>query len=126
MDHFHLFAEEGETLTMRDWYADVFGGFAGQRRRVARPGVNEVNYFGRFNMSFGARMVKPQGTKGHGVDHVGFEVRDIVAFATRLDGMGLAFEAPIRQVQGAPTKVGFFTDPWGTYIEVTEKLAPQH
>ena len=126
MDHFHLFTAEADMLPMQAWYAKVFGGFAGQRQRVARPGIIEVNYFGRFNMSFGGGMRKPEGTKGHGVAHIGFEVRDIEAFAKRLEGMGLKFEAPIRLVQGAPTKVGFFTDPCGTYIEVTEKLAPQH
>jgi len=126
MDHVHLYPLEADIKPMQAWYADVFGGFPGQRQRVARPGIIDTDYFGRFNMSFSAGTAKPQGTKGHGIDHIGFEVKDIEAFARRLESKGMKFEAAIRSVQGAPTKVGFFTDPWGTYIEVTEKLAPQH
>ena len=38
--------------------------------------------------------------------------------------LGLKFEAPPRQVPNSRTKVAFLTDPWGTYIEVTEGLGP--
>ena len=45
-------------------------------------------------------------------------------FEKRLVAQGLKFDAPPRQVPNARTKVAFLTDPWGSYIEVTEKLAP--
>lgn len=126
MDHVHLYPREAEVKAMQEWYAKLFGGFPGQRQRIARPGIIDVDYFGRFNLSFSAATTPaPQGTKGHGVDHIGFEVKDMDAFVARLQGMNLKFEAPIRVVEGPGTKVGFFTDPWGTYIEVTEKLGPR-
>ena len=124
MDHIHLYPVEADIPAMQAWYGKVFGGFPGQRQRVARPGVIEVDYFHRFNLSFSAAAMKPIPTKGRGIDHIGFDVKDIDAFARRLEGMGLKFEAPPRQIQNAPTRVAFFTDPWGTYIEVTERLAP--
>ena len=124
MDHIHMYPVEAEIPAMQAWYGKLFGGFPGQRQRVARPGVIEVDYFHRFNLSFSAAAMKPIPTKGRGIDHIGFDVKDIDAFAKRLEGMGLKFEAPPRQIQNAPTRVAFFTDPWGTYIEVTEKLAP--
>jgi len=36
---------------------------------------------------------------------------------------GVKFEGPPRQVPNTRTKVAFLTDPWGTYIEVTEHFA---
>ena len=124
MDHIHLIPAEADIPAMQAWYAKVFGGFAGQRQRVARPGVIEVDYFHRFNFSFSASAMKPAPTKGRGIDHIGFDVKDIDAFAKRLEGMGLKFDAPPRQLPNASTRIAFLTDPWGTYIEVTEKLSP--
>ena len=126
MDHIHMYPVEAEIPAMQAWYGKLFGGFPGQRQRVARPGVIEVDYFYRFNLSFSAAAMKPIPTKGRAIDHIGFDVKDLDAFARRLEGMGLKFDAPPRQVPNAPTRVAFFTDPWGTYIEVTEKLAPGH
>ena len=71
-----------------------------------------------------AATMKLAPSKGRGIDHIGFDVKDLDAFSKRLEGMGLKFDAPPRAIQNAPTRVAFFTDPWGTYIEVTEKLAP--
>jgi hypothetical protein len=51
-------------------------------------------------------------------------VRNLEEFEKRLAAHGLKFEAPPRQVPNSRTKVAFLTDPWGTYIEVTEGLAP--
>jgi hypothetical protein len=31
---------------------------------------------------------------------------------------------PVRQVPNTNLKIAFLTDPWGTYIELTEGLAP--
>ena len=39
-----------------------------------------------------------------------------------LEARGARIEAPIRQVPNSRVKVAFLTDPWGTYIELTEGL----
>ena len=124
MDHVHLFPAEADIKAMQAWYAKVFGGFPGQRQRVARPGVIEVDYFHRFNFSFSAGMGKPAPTKGRAIDHLGFDVKNLDEFEKRIAALGVKFEAPPRVVPNTSTKVAFLTDPWGTYIEVTEKLAP--
>ena len=51
-------------------------------------------------------------------------MKSLDEFAKRLETMGLKFDAPPRQVPNSTARVAFFTDPWGTYIEVTEKLGP--
>lgn len=126
MDHIHFFTTDIQG--MQAWYAKVFGGTPGQRERVAAPGIIDCDFFpGNINLSFGKfakQDATPAPTKGRALDHIGFEVTDIDAFAKKLKAMGIEFEAPPRQVPGTKTRVAFLTDPWGTYIEVTEHLAP--
>ena len=130
MDHIHLYPEAAAIPAMQAWYAKVFGGFPGQRKSVARPGVIECAYFHRFNVSFSASPALPGGpakpapSRGRGIDHIGFDVTNIAEFEKRLTGMGIKFDAAVRDAPNGRTKVAFFSDPWGTYIEVTEKLAP--
>jgi len=124
MDHIHLYPPGADIPAMQAWYAKAFGGFPGQRKRVAGPGVIECDYFHRFNVSFSPATGKLAPSRGRGIDHIGFDVTNLEEFEKRLAPQGVKFDAPIRQVQNARTKVAFFTDPWGTYIEVTEKLAP--
>jgi catechol 2,3-dioxygenase-like lactoylglutathione lyase family enzyme len=123
MDHIHFFLTD--VAGMQAWYAKVFGGMPGQRERVAAPGIIDCDFFpGNINLSFGKRDMKPAPTKGRSLDHIGFEVKDIDAFAKKLHAMGIELEAAPRQVPDTKTRVAFLTDPWGTYIEVTENLAP--
>jgi len=124
MDHIHLYPVEAEIPAMQAWYAKVFGGLPGKRQRVARPGLIDCAYFHRFNLSFSASPEKRAPTKGRTIDHLGFDVRSLEEFEKRLTGQGLTFDAPPRQVPNSRTRVAFLTDPWGTYIEVTEQLAP--
>jgi len=124
MDHVHLYPPEADFAAIQAWYAKVFGGLPGKRQRVARPGLTDCVYFHRFNLSFSAGDGKLAPTKGRALDHLGFDVRNLEEFEKRLVAQGLKFEAPPRQVPNSRTKVAFLTDPWGSYIEVTEKLAP--
>ena len=124
MDHVHLYPPEADIPAMQAWYARVFGGFPGARQRVARPGVIQTDYFHRFNFSFSAGAGKLAPTRGRAIDHLGFDVKNIEAFEKTLAAHGLTFDAPPRQIPNTRTKVAFLTDPWGTYIEVTEALAP--
>ena len=45
-------------------------------------------------------------------------------FVKGLEARGIKIDAPIRQVPNTKLKVAFLSDPWGTYIELTEGLAP--
>ena len=130
MDHIHMYPAAADISKIQAWYAKVFGGFPGQRKRVSGPGVIECDYFHRFNMSFSAAPAEPglpampAASRGRAIDHIGFDVTNLDEFEKRLVGQGIKFDAAIRTVQNGKTRVAFFSDPWGTYIEVTEKLAP--
>src|SRR5437773_972069 len=46
------------------------------------------------------------------------------AFVAGLEAKGIKMDSPVRQVPNTQLKVAFLTDPFGTYIELTEGLAP--
>ena len=52
-------------------------------------------------------------------------MKNLEAFVSSLEAKGIKIEAPIRQVPNTKLKIAFLTDPWGTYIELTEGLAPE-
>ena len=123
VDHVHL--ASADIPAMQAWYQKVFGMKPGQRPRVSTPGWVDCNFLpGDITWSYTARDKAGEPTKGRSVDHIGFDVTNIDKFGENLATMGLKFEAPPRQIPNAKTRVAFFTDPWGTYIEITENLAP--
>ena len=77
------------------------------------------------NLSFSPTKTPTQPTKGRGIDHIGFEVTDIDALVKSLEAKGMKLDGPVRQVPNTNLKIAFLTDPWGTYIELTQGLAPK-
>jgi hypothetical protein len=77
------------------------------------------------NLSFSQGKTPPAPTKGRAIDHIGFEVTNLEGFVSGLEARGIRIEGPIRLLPNTTIKVAFLTDPWGTYIELTEGLAPQ-
>jgi hypothetical protein len=66
--------------------------------------------------------VKLDPTRGRALDHIGFEVKDLKALCAKLEAAGVKFDVPYRQVPALGISIAFFTDPWGTYVELTEGL----
>jgi catechol 2,3-dioxygenase-like lactoylglutathione lyase family enzyme len=63
------------------------------------------------------------GSKGRVLDHIGFEVKDLKAFTDHLVADGVKLDRPYTDVTSKMgLKIAFFTDPNGTYIELTEGL----
>jgi catechol 2,3-dioxygenase-like lactoylglutathione lyase family enzyme len=124
MDHIHTFPPAADVSAMQRWYATMLGGLAGTRQRVATPGVIDCVYFHRFNVSFSPSETRRNPTKGRALDHLGFDVRSLDETVSRLEAGGATLEAPPRQVPNTNIRIAFLTDPWGTYIELTENLAP--
>ena len=75
------------------------------------------------NLSFTKTDTALAGTKGRSLDHIGFEVRDLESFTKKLEASGMKFDVPYRKVPRLGIAIAFLTDPWGTYIELTEGLA---
>lgn len=114
--HVHLTAQDPTAL--RDWYTNVFGAEPGERRGLPSAIVPG----GRVDI-LNARGAPPRGTRGAAIDHIGFEVADMSAFAARLATLGVTFELGPTRVDSIGLTIAFLTDPVGTYIELTEGLA---
>jgi catechol 2,3-dioxygenase-like lactoylglutathione lyase family enzyme len=113
--HIHLNVPPDQVDAVKQWYATHFGGVIGKRWRydaVDLPGIN-------INISGVAAAQAP--TRGRMLDHIGFEVKDLEAFCKRLEAAGIKFDRPYGTLPSG-FKLAFLTDPWGTYIELTEGL----
>jgi catechol 2,3-dioxygenase-like lactoylglutathione lyase family enzyme len=98
------------------WYADKFGAIPGMRGTFIAADVPGTN------LSFNPVTPLPAPTKGRVLDHIGFEVQNLAEFCKGLEAKGVKFDVPYRAVPQLGISIAFLTDPWGTYIELTEGL----
>jgi catechol 2,3-dioxygenase-like lactoylglutathione lyase family enzyme len=98
------------------WYADKFGAIPGMRGKFVAADLPGVN------LSFTEVDSQLAPTKGRALDHIGFEVKSLAAFCKRLEAKGVKLDVPYRAVPQLGISIAFLTDPWGTYIELTEGL----
>ncbi len=116
MHHIHWAAPD--VAAMKAWYVQMFGAKPGMRGAFEAgdlPGVNLT-----FGAAAGATVVP---TKGRALDHIGFEVRNLEQMVKDLEAKGVKFDRPYTKVPALGIAIAFLTDPWGTYIELTEGLA---
>ena len=100
------------------WYVKQFGAAAGRNGELAvadLPGVR---------LEFVRAAAAPAPTRGRALDHIGFEVKNLEEFCKRLEASGQKLDRPFTRLPNSATAIAFLTDPWGTYIELTENLAP--
>lgn len=114
MHHVHFYSPQPRELLA--WYVDLFGGVPRTRGTIETtadlPGTN---------LSFG-QAASVRSTEGTAIDHIGFEVEDINAFAEMLRGRGVEFELEPFHVESLEIWVAFFFDPAGTRVEISQGL----
>jgi catechol 2,3-dioxygenase-like lactoylglutathione lyase family enzyme len=120
--HHHVHFTNKQYVEMQQWYMKAFDA-------TLRPGQTDffigadlpgVGYMLNF---FKWEPAENQvGTAGRAVDHVGFEVRNLEEFCKQLEAKGIKLTVPYRKVPALNLGIAFVTDPWGTYIELTEGL----
>lgn len=97
------------------WYAKWFGA------TVVREGNDAVARIPGMDMQFVETSEPASGTRGRALDHIGFEVANLEAFASKLQDGGVTINMPFRTMSlGFLTAITFITDPWGTYIELNQ------
>ena len=114
--HHHIHFFNGAMAETKAWYVKTFGAIPGKRGQFEAADVPGVN------LSFSGSETPTAGTKGRSLDHIGFEVKNLEAFCKKLEADGVKFDSPYRKVPALGIAIAFFTDPWGTYIELTEGL----
>jgi catechol 2,3-dioxygenase-like lactoylglutathione lyase family enzyme len=105
--HHHVHFFSAAPKNMQAWYAKTFGNM---------PGAN---------LTFLQADSPTVGTARRSLDHIGFEVKNLEAFTKKLEAQGVRFDIPYRRIRSLNLAVAFFTDPWGTCIELTEGLNAQ-
>jgi catechol 2,3-dioxygenase-like lactoylglutathione lyase family enzyme len=113
--HHHVHWFTGSDVDTKAWYVRMFGGVPGRRGRFEAADIPGAN------LTFSKSEQPVSATKGRAVDHVGFEVTNLEAFVKKMEADGLKFDIPYRKLPSG-LAIAFFTDPWGTYVELTEGL----
>jgi catechol 2,3-dioxygenase-like lactoylglutathione lyase family enzyme len=106
-----------DPAAMQAWYAKTFGAVPGMRKNFTAADVPGAN------LTFDKATGPTVGTKGRGLDHIGFEIQDLAGFCKTLEAAGQKFDAPCNPRPGAATNITYITDPFGTYIELTQGLS---
>jgi catechol 2,3-dioxygenase-like lactoylglutathione lyase family enzyme/extradiol dioxygenase family protein len=125
MHHIHMYPIDVPAI--KQWYVTAFGANPGRRPCIAclsMPTMIEADDMPGVNLTFSQGTKMPVGTKGRAIDHIGFDVDNLEAFAAALNAKGIKTDGPVRTVNGTNVKNVYLTDPWGTYIELTQGLAP--
>jgi len=114
--HVHLFTPGH--IKLMDWYIDMFS--AVKRARGTHPNTADVP---GMNLSFNGSRRERAPSQGRAIDHIGFEVDDLDAFAAMLQERGVEFQLMPRYIESIELKIAFFVDPSGVRIELTEGFA---
>ena len=118
MHHIHLMVPD--PIAAQKWYIANFGAAAGKRAQFDTANVPGTE------ITLGKADMPQVTTKGRSVDHIGFEVNNIDQFVAKLTAAGIKTEAEIRNSANLTgLRIVYITDPWGTYIEITEGLRPK-
>jgi catechol 2,3-dioxygenase-like lactoylglutathione lyase family enzyme len=116
MHHLHFYT--ASPTDTQAWYAKTFGAAPGKRGQFDAADLPGVN------LTFAKADTPTVATKGRSLDHIGFEVKNLEAFCKKLEASGIKLDRPYTKLPNSATAIAFLTDPWGTYIELTENLAP--
>jgi catechol 2,3-dioxygenase-like lactoylglutathione lyase family enzyme len=114
--HVHFFGAQKE---MHAWYMQTFGA---SPLASANPAAFISASLPGLTMNFAPSQTPVVGTQGRALDHIGFEVKNLEAFIKKLEAQGIKLASPYRQVPALDISIAFISDPWGTYIELTEGL----
>jgi catechol 2,3-dioxygenase-like lactoylglutathione lyase family enzyme len=100
------------------WYHQMFG----TKLTVGLPGSGLGDTVPGGLLRIGETRLTVTPTKGHVMDHIGFEVTNLEAFCKQLEKNGVKFDAPYSTTRHKSFASAELTDPWGTSIELTEGL----
>jgi catechol 2,3-dioxygenase-like lactoylglutathione lyase family enzyme len=114
--HVHYYVPASVALAdMQAWYGKMFGAKAAMRGRYQAADIPGANL--TFTQTDGASVT----TKGHVLDHIGFDVLDLEAALKKLEAAGVKPAVPATKNPTNGVWLAFIQDPWGTYIELNQR-----
>lgn len=120
LHHIHFYVPENDIAKIQEWYVKLFGAVPGKRHKTVEPPYEAADLPG-VNLNVAAAHGELAPTKGRRLDHIGFEIKNLEAFCKKLEASGVKLDSPYKKIPLGITNA-FLTDPWGTYIELTEGL----
>ena len=114
--HHHVHFYTSGVAETKAWYVKLFGAKPGKRAGFEAADIPGAN------LTFTEAAPAPAPTRGRALDHIGFEVRNLEAFARKLEAGGIKLDVPYRKMPALGIALVFLTDPAGTYVELTEAL----
>jgi catechol 2,3-dioxygenase-like lactoylglutathione lyase family enzyme len=115
MHHVHIYSPRYQELP--EWYGGLFGATS-----TARGGIQTTVGVPGANLSFSDSDEPRAPSDGTAIDHIGFEVEDMDAFAALLRQEGIEVEFGPLYIESLDLWVAFFTDPSGALVEATQGL----
>ena len=106
MNHIHW--NIADIPAMQKWYDQMFGATTGQRDCIAclpRKVPLEEGRLPNTSLSYSKGAATLVGSKGRGIDHIGFEVKDLDATVKALEAKGVKMDSAPRQIQGTNLKI---------------------
>jgi catechol 2,3-dioxygenase-like lactoylglutathione lyase family enzyme len=99
------------------WYEKWFGA------KLVKHGKDTVGEIPGANILFMKAAGPVVGTKGRAFDRIGLEVKNVEQKCKDFEASGLKLDGAYRKATAMNLAVCVLTDPWGTYIEISEGLA---
>ena len=123
INHVHLYPQD--VPAMKAWYAKTLGGVAGKCTGEGAPDASDCVEVPGVSVAMSQGETKLEPTLGRSLDHIGFEVKDLPGFLTRMQAEGVTITQGLTPSNFVTSmRVAFITDPWGTKMEITEGIAP--
>ena len=97
------------------WYGKTFGAKPGMRGRFQAADIPGAN------LTFTKSDQPTVTTKGHVLDHIGFDVTDMDAFLKKAAAAGVKPVVAPTKNPASGVWLAFIQDPWGTYIELNQR-----
>jgi catechol 2,3-dioxygenase-like lactoylglutathione lyase family enzyme len=99
------------------WYEKWFGA------KLVKHGNEMAGEIPGANILFAKATGPLAGTKGRAFDRIGLEVKNVEQVCKDLEASGIQLDGAYRKATAMNLAVCVLTDPWGTYIEISEGLA---
>ena len=99
------------------WYEKWFGA------KLVKHGNETVGEIPGANIFFAKASGPVAGTRGRAFDRLGLEVKNVEQVCKDLEASGIKLDGAYRKATAMNLAVCVLTDPWGTYIEISEGLA---
>jgi catechol 2,3-dioxygenase-like lactoylglutathione lyase family enzyme len=113
----HIHFAGPQVPEMKAWYVKVLDAKPGKRGNFEAADLPGVN------LTYSPSPSPVVGTRGRVLDHIGFEIRGLMALGKKLESEGVSVDPPLSSGRGPDGESIFVTDPWGTSIELVEERA---